>query len=217
MDEPSMTVKIAILAIVLAVFAGLAIWFFGFGRRLLWPNGERLKRKTPGGVEVIVIIGPGMDQVLPANGVKSKLADACRNAIDSCFVVWNKYRPRDRAEESIDQFAVEFVTDEQMDARARGFWGSKPDGMPTKKINGYLWSVRRSIWGSGVPLAVIRGSLFQLAIDRGEPIIHEVVHALLGEFSKQGVDRSHSSEAWTVVWFPAQRVYVDRVSRSAST
>lgn len=202
------TVAITILSLTLATFLALGIWFFGFGRRLLWPKGERLKRVTSGGVDVFVILGPGMEALL-SQAKKAKVADACRTAIDSCFVAWNKHRPRERAEESIDRLAVEFVTDDEMNRRIRAIWGAD------RQINGYLWRVSRAQWGSQIPMAVVRGSLFQLVIDRGEPVIHETIHALLGEFSAKGVDRSHSDEAWTKVSIPAGRVYAERVGRAA--
>lgn len=217
MEEPSQAVKITILVVTLAVFAAGAIFFFVFGRKFRWPDGDRIKRRTPGGTDLTIIFGPGMGDLL-VPGMAAKVSDACRLAIDSCFIVWNKYRPHDRAEEAFDHFAVEFVTDEEIDARAAAFWGKKDDGAPRQRVNGYLWTVKRQQWGEEIPCAVIRGSLFQLVIDKGKPVVHETVHALLGEFSQaEGGNREHTHEAWDLVWIPAERVYADRVSRAAST
>lgn len=214
--EPSLTVKIAILAFTLATFVGFGIYFFFFGRRLKWPDGERLKRKTKKGAEVVTIIGPGVAKLFPGHGDKSRLADACRNAIDACFTTWNRYRPHDIAEESFDQFAVEFVTDEEIDRRAAAFWGVDEDGKPRQRVNGYMWTVKRQQWGEDIPLAVVRGSLWELVIAKGKPVVHEAVHALLGEFSTEGGNRDHTHEAWTVVWHPAEALYAERY-RPAST
>lgn len=207
------TPAIVILVLVAAAFVALAIWFFAFGRSLQWPEGKRYKRQTSGKTKVTVVIGPGTDL---SKGASELFADACQLAIDSCFKIWNEYRPHDKAEESFKQFGVELVSDEEMDHRSRVFWGQKPDGTPAQPgINGYMWTVKPDRWGEEIPLAVVRGSFYRLVITKGKPVIHETVHALLGEFSKAGVNRDHSHEAFDKVWLPAEALYADRFSASS--
>lgn len=202
MQPPSEAIQIAILVVTLATFVGFGIYFVVFGHQFAWPSGDRLERTTPGGVDVVVIFGPGVSYVN-----RGEIAGVCTLAIDSCFATWNKYRPTDLAEDSFPIFVVELITGAEMDLRAARWWGSTKEGKPKRRINGYMIELRRKQWGEAAPMAVVRER------DKGAipgTVIHEGIHALLGEFSKVGVGRGHKHPAWQDVGAPAEEMYARR-------
>lgn len=193
----------AIVTLVLCIlgFVGIAVWAFTLGRKYRWPEGVQRKRKTNKGVEVVVINAPG-------SSLEKKLdvTDACANAVQACFTAWNRYtntKPGTiNAESEIDVVGVLFISDKEMDE-----WQEKS---PYEKVATYLCFTSRSI-GSSAPTAVIRSSLILNVVTKGEPVIHEMIHALLHRCSNIGFDYDHKDESWIIVGRSARSEY-DRIT-----
>lgn len=181
----------AIVTLVLCIlgFVGIAVWAFTLGRKYRWPEGVQRKRKTKNGVEVVVINAPG-------SSLEKKLdvTDACGLAVQACFTAWNRYTMNTpgtiNAESEIDVVGVSFISDSEMDK-----WQEKTK---YEKVAAYLCFTSRAI-GSSAPTAVVRSSLITNVVSKGEPVIHEMIHALLHRCSNVGFDYDHKDESWVVV------------------
>lgn len=198
--------QIIVLCLSLGGFLFVGIWALTFGRKYRWPDGERLERTTKSGIKIYIINAPG-----GTDHDKSIVADACCNAIFSCFKVWDEYQlkvSQPAAEEDIEKFCVYFVDD--MDERHRKMWPNSK----YKTLNAYLAFVSRA-FGSSIPMAVVRDTLSPLVIKAGKPVIHEAIHALLGEYSQVGFDRAHTHKAWKTVRPDAESYYIMTYTKKA--
>lgn len=185
-----------------AVILGLAVaGLLAYGVFLLvgylcppWPKGYRITKKTSGGTKVVVIFGEGFSY--PG---REALASTCAIAVDCAFDAWVVARGG-RPEDEIGVIGVEFVSDEVIDKRM-------PEG-----VNGYRTTVHRRV-GKPLHMAVIRGSLVNLVVSKGKPLIHEVIHALLREFVPNNPDKynEHNHPVWDTVWPYAEEAYRERM------
>lgn len=189
----------AIVTLILCVagFVGIAIWAFTLGRKYRWTEGVQRKRKTKSGVEVVVINAPG-------STLEKKLdvTDACALAVQACFTAWNRYvvnPDKLKAEEEIDVVGVSFISDKEMD--------EYQEHDPHEHVSAYMHFTSRSI-GSSAPTAVIRSSLILNVVSSGEPVIHEMIHALLHRCSNVGLDYDHKHESWIIVGRSARAEYL---------
>lgn len=66
-----------------------------------------------------------------------------------------------------------------------------------KDAAAFLLTVQNVNGSRTMPMIVVRPRYFDEVLDSGEPIIHEMCHALLQEFSKVGLDRDHGA---TGIW-----------------
>jgi hypothetical protein len=185
----------AIVTLVLSIlgFVGIAIWAFTLGRKYRWPKGVLRSRKTKGGIEVVVINAPG-------SSLEKELdvTDACCRAVQACFTAWDRLHPDNKAKSEIDVVGVSFISDIEMD--------KIQEKMPYERVAAYLCFTSRSV-GSSAPTAVVRSSLILNVVSKGEPVIHEMIHALLHRCSNVGFDYEHKDESWIIVSRSARAEY----------
>jgi len=145
--------------------------------RIQWPLGPRLHRVASVGFELVLIDAPGMrrDRIL--------LLDACVTATTALFMAWRAWRPNDPTLVGVFPLVgVHFVDDQVMDE----LQGVLFNGRPTAAYLSHASSTFRQ-----VPLAVIRKSLAGEVIGTGQPVIHEILHALLAYFLPDVRERTH--------------------------
>jgi hypothetical protein len=182
-----------LLVLVLASMAFGLVWFLWLGRRLRFPPGT-VRTVTSGTAIngrrqlVHVIIDPVVEAALAGTpverGLKAlKLAVRSAAAVSAIRSVWTKARhlPAD----ILDEVAVYYQSSAEFDK-------SFPNAAA------YLSNTPASV-GSGLPMAVVRDTCVLEVQATGEPVIHEMIHALLGEYSKAGADRGHTDNAWKAV------------------
>lgn len=188
----------AIVTLVLCIlgFVGIGIWALTFGRKYRWPEGKQRKRKISSGIEVVTINAPGATE-----DARNVVADSCAYAVQACFWAWNSYtinKKMDTAENEIDVVGVSFITDSEMD--------EYQEKTEHEHIAAYFHFTSRSI-GSSAPTAVVRKSLALNVVDKGEPVIHEMIHGLLHRCSDVGADHDHRHESWVLVGRSARSEY----------
>lgn len=164
-------------------------------RRLSWPKGPQLIRTTALGVDVTVINAPGSD------GEKLLLLDACQTATTAIFSAWRVWRPSDAgAETAFSKIGVNFIDDETMDMIGQTNFG--------ERIAAYLDTVTSAF--ERVPCAVIRLSLVHEMIQTGNPLMHELLHAMIEHFIPGAAgNKDHTHIAWDLVQKSALATYHD--------
>lgn len=155
-----------ILIITLAVFATLAAIVIIKRGDLVFPKGNVTPIKE-GAYTAYVIFGPGVEM----NDESFEVASACHKAAvaaDAGFNLTNRKPKR-----SIKEIAVNFVTDDMF---VYSGYGKEFDA----GVMGFLTECKKS-FAKGIPMAVLRERLMNNVKETGEPVIHELMHALLGE------------------------------------
>ncbi len=153
---------ITIISVGGLLFAGvwLLLHYFWLGRRYRWPGLEG-SRRTSGyeGYEVHVLTSAGAPSIV--------LQGSCAKAVAATGHGWT-LTGQTGPHKKIGEVAVWFRPDVEFDHEPREY---------LRKAAAYLDEVPRSV-GGHMPLAVIRVSLISLVISEGEPVIHEMLHAL---------------------------------------
>jgi len=163
--------EIIVLSITIATFVAFGIWAITFGRRLRFPKGKRVT--IEGGIVTVHVVG----------AVGELVAQTAADAVKAAWSAWKQ----DRGTPPYNEFCVLFLPDDQYDELDEQ-WG--------RKTAAHLGRVTRAI-GTGIPCPVIRMSKSGEVARTGEPVIHEMMHALLQEFSSKGANRDHKTEG---VW-----------------
>lgn len=179
-----------IVTFVIIVMTGVANM-----RRLSWPKGDQMTRTSVLGVDVIVIDAPGTD------GEKLLLLDACQTATTAIFSSWRSWRPGDVGAETVfPKIGVHFADDELVDQIGAAMFG--------QRIAAYLTDVSSAF--ERVPMAIIRKSLAQEMINTGQPLMHELLHALLNLFLPTAPgNKDHTAPAWDFVQGAAVTTFQD--------
>jgi hypothetical protein len=163
--------------------------------RIPWPSGPRMTRTSVLGTEVVVIDAPGA-----GDGEKLLLLDACTTATVAIFTAWRVWRPNDQAL-AFPLVGVHFIDDSVMDDIEHALFGGQ-------KIASYLGDASSKL--KRVPLAVIRKSLAGEMIGTGQPLMHEMLHALLNHFTPdEPGNKDHTGKAWDLVQGAARATYLD--------
>lgn len=189
------TDEIVILSLTAALLIGGVVLLVVQFNSWRWPDGRRVKRRTGQGVEVTTIDAPGASA-----GERAEVGQACVKAVEIVFDMYASYRGVKPWEE-IDRVAVQFIPDAEMDRIQKVSWPQY------KSVAAYLVTVSRYAGSQTMPLAIIRESLAPLVVEKGAPVIHEMMHALRGEFSGERLDRDHSHEVWTTLVPAAQNYF----------
>lgn len=168
----------AILIIAVVGLLAAAIWLLWLGRRPNIPSGFRKSVKR-GKYNVITVIQ------YKDHGPLDKISVACALAVWATGRAWSAVKKSPDSE--IEHVCVYFTDDDL-------FEGHKFKSL--KKAAAFLVHTGASV-GNGIPMAVIRSSIVPEVLETSEPVIHEMLHALLGESSEADKDRDHSDP---VVW-----------------
>lgn len=187
----------------LSVAGFIAVFIVGLisMHRLAWPKGEQMIRTSALGVEVVVLNAPGND------GEKLLLLDACQTATTAIFTAWRVWRADDVGAETVfPKIGVNFIDDKSMDEIGAALFG--------KSVAAYLTTVLSSY--ERVPMAVIRASCANEMIKTGQPLMHEMLHALLDHFTPNtpGI-KDHTAPAWSHVLPAAVTTFADLYAPAA--
>lgn len=188
----------------IAIVVATALTFIGIGVvgvvqmfRVPWPSGARMTRDSALGTELTVIDAPGSD------GERLMLLDACAMATTAIFTAWHVYRPNDAEGATVfPSIGVHFIEDALMDDIQAALF-------PGKNVASYLSDASTKF--KRIPLAVIRKSLADEMIATGQPLMHELVHALLHYFVPDADvgNGDHTHEAWSLVQDAARTTFLD--------
>ena len=192
---------IAILVTTIAAFVGIGTFVAVRAVRIRWPSGKRVSRETALRIEVVVIDAPGA-----TDGDKLILIDACACASTALLTAWRTWKvggPTDviDADQELPIIGVHFIDDELMDDLQHVLNRGEP-------MAAYLSDASSSF--KNVPLAVIRKSLAGEMIATGQPLMHEILHALLLSVRPWHADYSmydHTHPAWDIVQGTAVRTF----------
>lgn len=190
-------IQITILTAAILGLIGAAVIAVVQAYRIPWPSGPRMTRVSALGTEVSVISAPGSD------GEKLMLLDACTMASTAIFTAWRVYRPNDMAASAVfTKIGVHFIEDTMMDDIQAALF-------PGQSIASYLSNASSKF--NEIPLAVVRKSLVTNVIATGQPVMHELLHALLAHFIPEDLpgNGGHTHEAWTLVQDSARTTYLD--------
>lgn len=191
-----MLVQIAILVASVVGLIAVGVFIFVQAFRVPWPSGPRMTRVSALGTEVTVINAPGLD------GEKLMLLDACTMASTAIFTAWRVYRPNDMAASAVfTKIGVHFIDDMMMDDIQAALF-------PGQTVASYLSNASSRF--NEIPLAVVRKSVAAEVIATGQPIMHELVHALMAYFVPDASgNHDHTHEAWALVQDAARTTYLD--------
>jgi len=171
----------------------LPLWLLWLGRRPTIPDGTRYTMKRgPYTIDVVFsdTTAPGINKVgaSPARTKAEELiAHTCAAAVWAAGSSWAKQINSNVS--VLHHVVVRFVPEAV-------FLASPFPSIQTAAA--YLAYTGAPV-GAGIPAAVVLCSkdIIDDLMLRGEPVIHEMLHALLGEFSEPDKDRDHSHhEAW---------------------
>jgi len=168
-----MDVGLIILIVTLVAFAAMITFMLATGFKNQWPAGERVE-STYKGHKLTLITGPETKtDSLPWDKVASHFVRAMW-ATSAAFEEVKEGDPKKLAEG-----AVLVLSEEEYEDRAGPFLQSSVSFQVT---------VPRRI-GHGPLLVVMRASLVEHAVKTGEPIIHEFIHGIGGDYY-------HKDETW---------------------
>lgn len=157
-----------------AVFG--VLWFAWLGRRPSFPQGTRYDAKRTN-VYVTVVFHP---KFIGTPVKRNKIAGRCAHAV---WAVQAAFRHLEINASVLDRVCVLFASDVWMDGNR---W--------SRDVAAYAIWTGASV-GRGIPMAVVRESFAKEVFTTGEPVIHEMIHTVLGE-TETGVDRIHEHFAW---------------------
>lgn len=199
-----MTIGIIILIVTLACFVALGILALTWGRKYRFPDGHRFEAEVAGN-KVIVFVDERIPTVtVPLTGkvlgfqvgtetVDGRaLANSCALAIHATELA---FKGSGVPKADIDTLVVSFKTDEVFEGGSgiSNIWKAY-----LKVAAAYSAEVIRNVFGSTLPLAVVRTKYLKMAETSGKPIIHELVHILNKEAGK-GYSSAHKDETlWAV-------------------
>jgi hypothetical protein len=169
-------IEILIAGASLLGVVGLPAGYLILGRKYRWPKGVRRVRKF-GEREITFIYGPGVEQ-----GEAEVLEARTHAAIRSMENAWKQKRP-DRGGPKLLKLGVHYQADKDF----------KPDA------NAWLGRTTRPVGGDPIPTMHVRESLIPVVLQRGQPVIHETLHAL-------GADPAHQGPEWKDQADPGQQM-----------
>lgn len=194
---------------IIVALAPLAVFAF-WRMHMPWPAGPRMSRTAALGNKVVVIDAPGTD------GERLLLLDACATATTALFTAWHAWRLKSAvgsepaftnaldATVVVEAFAligVHFIDDSLMDDVQHALFNGE-------KIPAYLSGAAPAF--RAAPLAVIRKSLAAEMVATGQPLMHEMLHALLNQYLPDAPgQRDHTHIAFDLVQGAACRTFLE--------
>ena len=168
----------AILIVVVMALAASATWLLWRGREPHIPNGFS-HTASRGRYKITTVIQ------YRDHGDLEKISHACALAVWAAGRAWAAVKKS--PDDEIEHVCVYFTDDDLFEQhRFREL----------RKAVAFLVYTGANV-GAGIPMAVIRASIVPEVLATGEPVIHEMLHALLGQSSEPDKDRDHSDAA---VW-----------------
>lgn len=187
--------EIVILFLTIAALLAGLIWLFWNNLRRRWPKGTRVDVALPATadtsrMELYLFYAPE----IASNAIDKRFGSAAIAAVWSCAVAWAMARKDKRVtkDESPARETIVYVeTAEVMAAKAKA-WGYK-------SIAGYIAKFQTAKWGGDeLPMIVVSELNLAEIISTGEPVIHEMLHALERDYVAGKDDHSNP-----VVWAAA--------------
>ncbi len=184
METPALVTLVVACGTLLAFIVYLAVGLFVY--RL--PPGDHMVRRR-GKYKVHVVF----DKSLPFD--RHLFADITAKAVECAGRAWTAARARGEVvddDSEIHTCVVHWTSSTHMDAYSarRG-----------RTILGYLTQTQKRTFGiNPIPMAVISPNTAADFLRRGEPVIHEMLHALRRDYvgDKEGEHEDHSTpEVWT--------------------
>jgi hypothetical protein len=150
--------------VLFAALAGVVLWL---GRRIRYPKGNRIDR-TGNGFSVVVVVVPDIDAIK-----LELLADRVLLAAECAAQSWIDLGLPGDPKSALDGLCCYYLDDLDFDTPVPGsiFANWLPDQAA------YLAQVPRAT-GSGPPMPVIRSRFIDTTIKRGQPVMHELLHAM---------------------------------------
>jgi len=168
-----MTLEIIVLLVVALVFGALAAALLWAWKRPMYPAGKRLTYKWTDYKVHLIINGVNLSK-----NHRKKLAKKCVKVAYALDRVWGDRRRKG----NIKEFVAVFVDPELF------VYPGKDD---TSKIPAYLTTCSYRVGGGYIPMMVAKEKHIEEVILKGEPLIHELCHELLGEHT---IDRQGHNE-----------------------
>lgn len=193
--------EIIILTLSVGTLLAGILWVLYQGLRVRWPKGKRFEDRHSNEANITlphtVHTRPYTVHTVFADGVELKIDQykvrlAIARAIWASGAAWMLTRKSGRLtkdDSEIFEVVVLIATSDTMETKAKT-WG-------LKKLAGYIDRHQTKQWGgSQLPMAVISELNAQEIIDRGEPVIHEMMHALERDYVG-GADDHSNPVVWT--------------------
>jgi hypothetical protein len=198
-----------ILGLTLAAFLTLGIYALFFGRKIKYPKGYKTVGKFDN-VKITIIVDQDNDSLAAikdknTNKIKNfiyngqyvsfeDLKNYCINAVASTVAAYN-------------QNMIQVKLPSELGIRfARNSHFSESDYF--KNAAGYADFANPKLFGRSVPLVVVKSKFLKNILDRGQPVIHELIHAFEFE-SNRSYDHNHKNEK---LWESHGRQSVESVS-----
>lgn len=173
-----------ILGAVIVCFVVMIVFFLKRANKLQLPKG--LLISTNGnykGYKVHVIVSPKIPALDKQK--QQQLVDSCARAAWAIDTMWALPR-----KDSVAETVVWFKSDNE-------FVGTDHYQIWAHNVASYIIRCHR-MFGKSVPMAVIRERYIDEVIQRGEPVIHEWCHALLGEYVSSPSNHTQA-KVWAVL------------------
>jgi len=169
-----------------AVLAGLA-WLIWSAVSIRFPPGQRIELDTEAGTVVHVVLSDDISKV-----DVNRLASRTAIAVGASAQAWMQIRSEGGVDEDaseIDEVVIWFAPNTHMEALAK-MWGFK-------RLDGFIGKAKTRAFGFRyLPLATISPLVADEVMMTGEPVIHEMMHALLRDY-RGGVDGHTNPNVWT--------------------
>lgn len=185
---------ILIASVVVAI--GFVVLGLTYGRKFKWPNGHRFETEFLGNKAILFVdeevptVLNDSDEVVGwvLDGITYYAEDLVHKCAIAIQAVEVGFKEKGIKDASIDTLVIEFQTDYNFENPKTGpaWWNSW-----SKNVAAYSGTVNRNMWGSKLPRAVIRSKYMKTLTERGQPVIHELVH-ILNKEAGLGYERTHT-------------------------
>jgi hypothetical protein len=201
-----------ILVITIVVFIIGAVGFIIFGNRIRWPEGERLELMEAGKT-VTLILGPnimrktvGAELVLLVGGEEIESSNLLKSIMKALRTSSDVFKERGSKVE-INHYVVQYQSDGKFETAETFVWWNSW----AKNHDAYSSYVGRQMWGKELHMAIIRERHIKTTVDRGQPVIHELIHAHSAEIGD--AQRTHDNpELWAAI-NPANSIEIGILER----
>ena len=188
-----------ILIVTLLGFVGLAIFAIVYGRKHRFPEGDKFEAEFAGNKAILIVdkdVPNVKDQATGkvngwlVDGVVYKADELARKCALAIHAAELAFKEKGLEGADVDKVVIHFQTDHNFENPKVGpsWWNAW-----SKNVAAYAGSISRNMgfWGGEIPMAVIRAKHMKALEDRGQPVVHELVHILNKEIGA-GYQHDHS-------------------------
>jgi hypothetical protein len=189
---------IVIIILTAAAAVGMLVWALVWGRKPRIPDGHRYEAKHAGN-KAILVVDKDVESIKNTDGkVNGWLVDGAiykaSSLVEKAAVAMQAtelaFKEKGIAKADVDEVIIYFQTDKNFETGGPSWWAAWSKGAAA-----YSTTAGAAI-GPGLPMAVIRSKHMKALEERGQPVIHELVH-ILNKEAGHGYQHAHDdADLW---------------------